>query len=217
MPQPQLQLRHGNPCRRHHTATYPMQIDTWPIDRVRPYDANPRTISTAAIDKVAASLQAFGWRQPLVVDAAGVLIVGHTRLAAARKLGYTEVPVHVADTLTEDQVRAYRLADNRTQEEADWDEDLLAAELANVRESDLIALTGFDAAELDRYLANLAGSPGAAGDAPAVGAPEIGATTNGFAYQEKYGVIVECRDEAHQQAVFTDLTAAGHTCRVVAV
>jgi ParB-like chromosome segregation protein Spo0J len=185
-----------------------MRIDTWPIDRVRPYDANPRAISPAAIDKVAASLRAFGWRQPLVVDADGVLIVGHTRLAAARKLGFTEVPVHIADTLTADQVRAYRLADNRTHDEAMWDEEALAAELAKVTEADLIAVTGFDTAELDRYLAALAGAP-----APA----DVGATTNGFEYQEKYGVIVECSDEAQQKRVFDELTAAGHTCRVVAV
>ncbi len=186
-----------------------MHIATWPIDRVRPYDANPRTISPTAIDKVAASLQAFGWRQPLVVDADGVLIVGHTRLAAAQKLGLNEVPVHVADTLTADQVRAYRLADNRTHDEATWDEDLLAAELAKVKEADLIAVTGFDTAELDRYLAGLAGAPAT----PA----GVGATENGFEYQEKYGVIVECRDEAHQKHVFDELSADGHTCRVVAV
>ena len=190
-------------------ATPPLTVATWPIDRVRPYDANPRTISPAAIDKVAASLQAFGWRQPLVVDSDGVLIVGHTRLAAAQQLGLTEVPVHVADTLTADQVRAYRLADNRTHDEATWDEDLLAAELAKVTEADLIAVTGFDTAELDRYLAALAGPP----TAPA----GVGATENGFAYQEKYGVIVECSDEVQQKRVFDELTAAGHTCRVVAV
>lgn len=189
-------------------AASPLTVATWPIDRVRPYDGNPRTISPAAIDKVAASLTAFGWRQPLVVDANGVLIVGHTRLAAARKLGLAEVPVHVADTLTADQVRAYRLADNRTHDEAAWDEEALAAELAKVKEADLIAVTGFDTAELDRYLAELAGAPAPAG---------VGATENGFEYQEKYGVIVECRDEAQQKRVFDELTAAGHTCRVVAV
>jgi ParB-like chromosome segregation protein Spo0J len=191
-------------------ATLPasLTIALWPVDRVRPYDSNPRTITQAAIDKVAASLTAFGWRQPLVVDADGVLIVGHTRLAAARKLGLTEVPVHVADTLTADQVRAYRLADNRSHDEATWDEDALAAELAKVKEADLIAVTGFDTAELDRYLAELAGTP-APGD--------VGATENGFEYQEKYGVIVECRDESHQKRIFDDLSAAGEKCRVVAV
>lgn len=186
-----------------------MRIDTWPIDRVRPYAGNPRVIPPAAIDKVAASLQAFGWRQPLVVDADGVLIVGHTRLAAARKLGITEVPVHVADTLTPEQVRAYRLADNRSHEEATWDEEALAAELSKVKADDLLAVTGFDSTELDHYLADLAG-----GQTPAA---DVGATDNGFEYQERYGVIVTCTDEAHQQRVYDELTAAGHACRVVAV
>jgi hypothetical protein len=186
-----------------------LTIAWWPVDRVRPYDGNPRTITLAAIDKVAASLTAFGWRQPLVVDVDGVLIVGHTRLAAACQLGWEQVPVHVAEGLTAEQVRAYRLADNRTHDEATWDEEALAAELAQVKEADLIALTGFDTAELDRYLAELGGSPAAPGD--------VGATENGFEYQEKYGVIVECRDEAHQKRVFDDLSAAGEKCRVVAV
>ncbi len=186
-----------------------MQIETWPIDRVRPYEGNPRTITPAAIDKVAKSLQTFGWRQPLVVDAEGVLIVGHTRLAAARKLGFTQVPVHIAANLTPDQVRAYRLADNRTHEEATWDEEALAAELRALGKVDLAALTGFDTSELDRYLAELGGAPAAPGD--------VGATENGFEYQEKYGVIVECSDEAQQKRVFDELTAAGHKCRVVAV
>ncbi len=186
-----------------------MRIEQWSLDRVRMYDGNPRVISPAAVDKVAASLQAFGWRQPLVVDTDGVLIVGHTRLAAARKIGLTEVPVHIAETLTPDQVRAYRLADNRTHDEATWDEDLLIAELAKVKEADLVAVTGFDAAELDRYLAGLAT------EKPAQG--ELGATENGFEYQERYAVIVECTDAGHQQQVFNDLSAAGHKCRVVAV
>lgn len=186
-----------------------MHIDTWPIDRVRPYPGNPRSITAAAIAKVATSLQTFGWRQPLVVDAEGVLIVGHTRLAAAQKLGFTEVPVHVASTLTQEQVRAYRLADNRTHDEATWDDEALAAELRALGEVDLTALTAFSSEELDRYLQGLAEDPPPTGD--------VGATENGFAYQERYAVIVECEDEAHQQRTYDDLCAAGHTCRVVAV
>ena len=186
-----------------------MHIDTWPIERIRPYAGNPRTITPAAIDKVAKSLTAFGWRQPLVVDADGVLIVGHTRLAAALKLGLAEVPVHVASALTADQVRAYRLADNRTHEEATWDEEALAAELRALGEVDLTALTAFNGDELDRFLRDLVTEPPSNSD--------LGATDNGFQYQEKYGVIVECRNEGHQKQVFDELIAAGHTCRVVAV
>ncbi|MFW5750943.1 MAG: ParB N-terminal domain-containing protein [Planctomycetota bacterium] len=189
-----------------------MQIDTWPIERVRPYEGNPRTITPAAIDKVAESLSTFGWRQPLVVDEHGVLIVGHTRLAAAKQLGMPEVPVHVAEGLDEAQVRAYRLADNRTGEEAGWNEEALAAELRALGDVDLAALTAFDSSELDRYLTELAGDAPPAGDDG-----DLGATENGFEYQERYGVIVECDTEDHQKRVFDVLTAAGHQCRVVSV
>src|ERR1700682_2104242 len=98
-----------------------MEIEAWPIDRPVPYARNPRKIPQSAIDKVAASIQAFGWRQPIVVDAAGVFVVGHSRFLAARKLGLSEVPIHVAADLSEAQCRAYRIADNRAGEEARWD------------------------------------------------------------------------------------------------
>lgn len=102
-----------------------------PIKSVKPYPGNPRQ-NKAAIDKVAASLKEFGFRQPIVVDKENVIIVGHTRLAAAKKLGMKEVPVLVADDMTEDQVRAYRLADNKTAEFAEWDMDKLLAELDSI-------------------------------------------------------------------------------------
>src|SRR5260370_18520724 len=102
-----------------------MQIEIWPIDKPIPYARNARKLSAQAIDKVAASLQEFGWRQPIVVDKAGVIICGHTRLLAARKLVLTEVPVHVAANLTPAQVPAYRLLDNRSHHELDWHLQLL--------------------------------------------------------------------------------------------
>lgn len=101
--------------------------------------------------KVAASLAEFGWRQPIVVDTANVVVVGHTRLMAAQQLGMTEVPVHVAEGLTANQIKAYRLADNRVHEEAEWDDELLALELGDLRDAGLdLALTGFDEDELAR-------------------------------------------------------------------
>jgi len=81
-------------------------IELRPIDEVTPYVNNPR-INDAAVDAVAASLKEFGFRQPIVVDAGGVIIVGHTRWKAAKKLGLAKVPVHVATDLTEAQVKAY--------------------------------------------------------------------------------------------------------------
>jgi ParB-like chromosome segregation protein Spo0J len=107
-----------------------MTVEIWPIERLIPYARNPRQIPQSAIDKVAASIQEFGFRQPIVVDGKGVIIVGHVRLLAAQQLRLTEVPVHVATELTNAQVNCYRLADNRTNEEATWDMEALALELA---------------------------------------------------------------------------------------
>lgn len=104
-------------------------LENWPIKKVKPYDRNPRR-NDNAIDAVAASIREFGFRQPIVVDRDGVIIVGHTRLKAAKKLGMKEVPVLVADDLTEEQVKAYRLADNKTGELAGWDFSALEEELS---------------------------------------------------------------------------------------
>jgi DNA methylase/ParB-like nuclease family protein len=126
-----------------------MLIEQWPIDKPVPYARNARKLSGQAVDKVAASLKEFGWQQPLVVDKDGVLIVGHTRLMAAKKLGMTEVPVLVAHWLTPAQVKAYRLMDNRSHQETDWDFDLLGPEFAELKGLDFeLSLTGFDLDEI---------------------------------------------------------------------
>ena len=122
------------------------------IDEIRPYDRNPRQ-NDQAVDAVAASLQEFGWRQPIVIDADGVIIAGHTRWKAARKLGLAKVPVHVATDLTPEQVRAYRISDNRTNELAEWDMEILPIELAELREGGFdMDLLAFDEEELGRLL-----------------------------------------------------------------
>lgn len=123
-----------------------------PIGTVVPYVRNPRK-NTAAIAKVAVSLREFGWRQPIVVDEAMTVVAGHTRLEAARSLGMAEVPVHVATGLTPQQVKAYRLADNRTGDEAEWDSAMLALEVLDLQGDGFdLALTGFDDTELDKLL-----------------------------------------------------------------
>ena len=129
-----------------------LSVEYWPIDKPIPYSRNPRKISDAAVAKVAASIKEFDWQQPIVVDEEGVIIVGHTRLLAARKLGHDTVPVHVARNLTANQVKAYRLADNRVGEETVWNDSLLKLELSDLRElgADL-AVIGFDETELERY------------------------------------------------------------------
>lgn len=132
-----------------------LKVCSWPIARPIPYARNSRKIPERAVDKVAASIKEFGWRVPIVVDKDGVIICGHTRLLAAKKLGLQEVPVHVADNLTPAQVKAYRLMDNRSHEEAQWDLELLGPELAELRGLDFdLELTGFDGREIDELLSD---------------------------------------------------------------
>lgn len=113
-----------------------MEIVMRQISEVKPYGKNPRR-NDGAVDAVAASIREFGFKQPIVVDTDGVIIVGHTRFKAAKKLGLKEVPVCVADDLSPEKVKAYRLADNKTGELAEWDEALLKAELEDLGDIDM--------------------------------------------------------------------------------
>jgi DNA modification methylase len=132
-----------------------MKVEIWPIENLIPYARNPRHIPQSAINKVTTSIREFGFRQPIVVDQNGVIIVGHVRLLAAQQLELTKVPVHVATELTVAQVNAYRLADNRTNEEATWDMEALAFELANLKLEEFdLDLTGFNLDEIDELLAD---------------------------------------------------------------
>lgn len=136
-------------------STIAMSVEQMEIGRVVPYVRNPRK-NAPAVAKTAASLREFGWRQPIVVDEALTVIAGHTRLLAARSLGMATVPVHVAKGLTKAQVRAYRIADNRTGQEAEWDNDLLALEFADLADEGFDAtLTGFDNDELAQVLGHV--------------------------------------------------------------
>ncbi|GJQ27728.1 MAG: methyltransferase [Phycisphaerae bacterium] len=125
-----------------------MNIELRPLAAIKPYEKNPR-INDAAVDAVAESIRRFGFRQPIVVDADGVIVCGHTRYRAAQKLGLAEVPVHVATDLTPEQIRAYRIADNKTAELAEWNLELLPIELAELKDAGIDwSLLGFDADEL---------------------------------------------------------------------
>ena len=133
-------------------TTTALQIEMWTLDRVRPYENNPRN-NDKAVDAVAASIKEFGFAQPIVVDSDSVIIVGHTRLKAAQKLGLERVPVVVASHLTPEQVRAYRIADNKTAEIAEWNYDLLPIELSALQEANYdLGLLGFNAEELAKLM-----------------------------------------------------------------
>jgi len=129
-----------------------MKIELWKLTDVKPYPGNPR-LNDDAVDAVAASLREFGFRQPIVVDTEGVIVCGHTRWKAAQKLGLEKVPVHVAKDLTPEQIRAYRIADNKTAELSDWNYDLLPIELGELQAGDYdLGLLGFNQDELAKLL-----------------------------------------------------------------
>ncbi|MDX1950302.1 MAG: DNA modification methylase [Rickettsiales bacterium] len=135
-----------------------MKVELVEITKVIPYARNPRK-NEGAVAKVAASIKEFGFRQPIVVDETFTIIVGHTRLMAALALGFKQVPVHIAEGLSESQIKAYRIADNRTNEEAEWDDELLSLELVDLKNADFdLDLTGFDLDELNKILAAELGS-----------------------------------------------------------
>jgi ParB-like chromosome segregation protein Spo0J len=168
----------------------------WKTERVKPYGNNPR-VNDSAVGAVAKSIEEFGFRQPIVVDKEGAIVVGHTRWKAARKLGLKTVPVHVATDLTPAQARAYRIADNKTAELAEWDDGRLATELEALRHANgnLEALA-FTPKELATLL-------GTAQD------------SNSLQYAMNYEVIVECSDEAEQRRVYEKMSKEEYRCRVL--
>lgn len=125
-----------------------MEVREVPIDEVIPYENNPR-VNDEAVEKVANSIKAFGFQQPIVVDKNNVIIVGHTRLKAAKSLKLKTVPVVVADELSDEKVKAYRLADNKTSEFADWDDELLQIELDDLIGEIDMSDFGFSDIDLD--------------------------------------------------------------------
>jgi len=129
-----------------------MKIEQWKLSEITPYENNPR-VNDAAVDAVARSIQEFGFRQPIVVDRNGVIVVGDTRYRAALKLGLETAPVHVARDLSPEQTRAYRIADNQTGAIADWDFDLLAIEVTKLQEMEFdLDVLGFAEEELAKLL-----------------------------------------------------------------
>jgi len=119
-----------------------LQIIDKTLTELTPYRNNPRK-NDAAVDKVAASIAEFGFKVPVVIDKNGIIVAGHTRYKAAQKLGMSEIPCIVADDLTEEQIKAFRLADNKVGEFAEWDFDLLADELQDITDIDMSEF-GFD-------------------------------------------------------------------------
>lgn len=119
-----------------------MNIIEMSVEELIPYENNPRK-NDDAVEKVALSISAFGFKVPIVIDANNVIVTGHTRLRAAKKLGITTVPCIKADDLTDEQIKAFRLADNKVAEFSQWDEEKLMKELDELGTIDM-SLYGFD-------------------------------------------------------------------------
>lgn len=172
-----------------------MEIIMKRMDEIHPYDKNPRK-NDEAVKYVAESIKQFGFKVPIVIDNEGVIVAGHTRYKAAKKLKMDAVPCIVADDLTDEQIKAFRLADNKVAEKAEWDFDLLAGELDDLFDFDM-AVFGFEDAEEDE--------PREEKERDDL-SDKVG---------ETYEVIIECNDEGEQEQLFYKLTEEGYKCRTL--
>lgn len=181
------------------TLEHDLKIEVVAIDSIKPYDKNPR-VNDQAVDKVAMSIKEYGFRQPIVVDKDRVIVAGHTRYKAAKRLGLSNVPISIADKLSNKQIKAYRLADNRVAQEAKWDNNLLSEELFELRELDFdLSLTGFENLELKNIL------------------NENDLTVDDLKINDKteFLVVVECTSENEQQKFYDEVMQRGFKCKLI--
>ena len=176
-----------------------MKIEYKNIEDVIPYENNPRK-NDDAVDYVANSIKEFGFKVPIIIDKENVVVTGHTRLKAAEKLGLSKVPVIYADDLTEEQIKAFRIADNKVSEFSSWDLDKLDLELEDITID--MSDFGFENLNVDGIIDD---------------EPIDETTETGFNYKEQYGVIVMCKNEEEQEKIYNHLTEEGYECKVVAV
>lgn len=127
-----------------------MKVENRSINEIKPYEKNPR-INDGAVAAVAASIREFGFKVPIVIDKNGVIVAGHTRYKAAASIGMTQVPCIVADDLTPQQIKAFRLADNKVSELATWDFELLGAELDAITELNMEEFGFLPSVDLDQF------------------------------------------------------------------
>lgn len=171
-----------------------MKIEEMAIGDIIPYENNPRK-NEAAVEKVAASIHEFGFKVPIIIDAENVIVAGHTRLKAAELLQLETVPVIRADDLSEEQIKAFRLADNKTAELAEWDFARLEEELAEIENIDM---SEFGFAELEEELAE----------------DETERTDIGDS-EEKYQLVIDCESEDDMQDKYNQILEVGIECRIL--
>ena len=175
-----------------------MNITNIEISELKEYENNPRLINDEAIEKVAKSIEEFGFKVPIIVDEDNVIVAGHTRKLAAQSIGMDEVPVIIADDLTEEQIKAFRLADNKVSEFSEWDFEKLEEEINNIENG----FTGFTAEDIEKMF-------GADDD------EEESFDDVGDNLEKTMEVIIECEDEKTQQELYERLTEEGYSCRVL--
>ena len=169
-----------------------MQIEYWDIERLQPYARNPRK-NDEAVPKMAGLIREFGFKVPVIVRSTGEVIDGHLRLKAAWSLGMTQIPVVIADEWTDAQVKAFRLAVNRSAEWAEWDDELLKLELDDLKlENFDLDLIGFDDAITEEKQIDLKEEE----------------------YTEQLSIIIECETEQEQENLYAELTGRGLKCCV---
>ena len=178
-----------------------MEIKNVNINELKEYANNPRN-NDGAVEAVAESIKQFGFKVPIIIDSDGVIVAGHTRKKAAERIGLLCVPCIVADDLTSDQIKAFRLADNKTGELAEWDFAVLEKEIAELTAFDVdMTAFGFDESIFDEYIE---------------AAPkETKRKDLSDDVHAVFEVIVECESETEQEAVYNRLKGEGLTCRVL--
>ena len=172
-----------------------MDIILKAVDELIPYENNPR-INDEAVKYVAESIKQFGWKVPMVIDSNNVIVSGHTRFKAAKELGIEEVPCIIADDLTEEQIKAFRIADNKVGEVAEWDSELLKIELGELEnlEFDMESF-GFDFDDVEEI-------------------EEKEREDLGSSLKDEYSLIIECDDENELEQLYNEMIERGYVCRL---
>lgn len=173
-----------------------MKIEEIEIEKIKPYEKNPRK-NNDAVKYVAESIKEFGFKVPVVIDKDYVIVTGHTRYKAAKKLKLKKIPCIMADDLTEKQIKAYRLIDNKSSEKADWDIDLLDEEVKELLKMDMdISAWDFEFKNIDELF-------------------EEERKDNSSKICEEYSIIIECEDETELESTYNQLCEEGYNCRIL--
>jgi len=178
---------------------FPDGIEMVAIEELLPYVNNSRTHSQEQVEQIAISMREFGWTAPIIMDDEGMVLAGHGRLMAAKKLKLTEVPVIRVSHLSEAKKKAYVIADNKIAENSGWDKELLFAELSFLQEEEFdLSILGFDGTEL----ADLMGLGEEAED-------------ESESVPQEFAIIINCEGEAEQAGLLDELESRGIKCRAL--